>query len=164
MRTCLRLGSLGFLAVSVACLVLGVRASARGRDPGLPSLRLREGVRNFGQLPEGGKMRLAFRLINEGDVPRHVLGAGASCGNLGCVGLRSPASFRFEVPPRSHRDLEVEVTARKAGALEESMALFTDDPGQFEVRLTVRGRVVPASAQGPGPLSLSVAPGANPSG
>jgi Protein of unknown function (DUF1573) len=98
--------------------------------------------KSFGEVRPGERPLLRFDLTNTSDRAIAVLGARTQCTCLFAEGL--PLS----IPPGSRRAFHVAVkTGSRVGKLQEPIQLYTDFPGQRELRLTVHGRILSSAAQ-----------------
>jgi hypothetical protein len=62
-----------------------------------------------------------------------VIGARASCDKSGCVTVKS--ALPLTIPPMQAVELEVEYRAMGLGRCDKELPIYTDSPGQAELRL-----------------------------
>ena len=96
----------------------------------------RSGTESFGTVEQGDDRVVSFHLDNLAGHPVHLLGAKVSCICLVVDGLPQT------IPVGGSYDLKVHVsTSLKAGDMEASVRVYTDDQSQAPTVLSVIGRV-----------------------
>ena len=131
---------LGVALLSLACwAVSGFRTirSMRGQTISVDS-----DVRSFGVVSRGDPIAVSFRLTNHGRSPVRIVGCRAGCS---CV---LPEDLPFVIRPDASRDFRVSFNFPPipgGGSAVETrtlrLTLFTSDPDQFEIPLTVSGEL-----------------------
>ena len=103
--------------------------------------------RDLGPVAVGELRKVAFRAINHDDSrPARILGIEQHCDIQGCIIWRGTPTT---LPPSGEATFEVEWKGMKPGRLVQQFPVYTDCPGQAEVRLTISGDVI--SDQGSSP-------------
>ncbi len=126
------------LALSLAGLWAWNRDSARAH----PSVQLEFSPVNqeLGPIPLGELRKVAFRAINrDNSRPARVLGVEQHCDRQGCIFWRGTPTT---IPPGGEAIIEVEWKGMEPGRLVQDFPVYTDCPGQMEVRLTISGEVI----------------------
>jgi len=89
----------------------------------------------------GEQREIAYPFENRTDKPVRILGASDLCGRNFCV--TSDVRLLIEIKARSKGLAKLHITVGKvAGDFEAPLTIYTDCPGQFQVRITIKGRTV----------------------
>jgi Protein of unknown function (DUF1573) len=105
-----------------------------------PALSVDSGTKSFGVVVEGDSASVCFRLTNRGSQTVRVVGCMTYCN---CV---VPADLPFTLRPNETRGFEVAVRTRSGDAtwtpnINQPVTLYTTNPAQAEIHLTVKGEV-----------------------
>ncbi|CAN5654570.1 hypothetical protein BH23PLA1_BH23PLA1_14430 [soil metagenome] len=97
-----------------------------------------EAIKSLGQIQEDREQRVEFQLANHASRPISIVGVSSSCGCTGVEGVP------MTIPRGVTRPLVVKVrlTASSNDAV-TTLRVFTDDPGQPEMRLKVIAQMIP---------------------
>ena len=136
--------SLPILALTggLALLLAGVWAWSRDAARAKPAAQLQFIPVNheLGAVPAGELRKVAFRAVNRDESrPARVLGVEQHCDLQGCIFWRGAPTT---IPPGGEATVEVEWKGVNPGRLVQHFPVYTDCPGQAEVRLTISGDVI----------------------
>ncbi len=104
-----------------------------------------EHTKSFGVVAPGDRIAFSFKLTNTGSTPVRIAGCESACG---CV---MPTDLPFVLNPNESRDFPISIHnpnlegAMPRGSLSLPLNLFTTNPAQPRIRLTVKGEVRPPS-------------------
>ncbi len=132
-------------AILTLCAVMLVAASllAQGAPAG-PKAVVAEPIKDVGVVPKGDKVAHDFEIRNEGKTPLEITDVRASCG---CT----VAKFDRTIAPGQTGKVNVEVdTATFNGPVAKGVTVFTSDPDNPQIELTVRATVEPFVQVKPG--------------
>lgn len=113
----------------------------QARRPRVDSgLMLQSVWKAHGSLTVGEIRPIVFSVMNGADSrPVRLVGAEDGCDSLGCLTLKG---LPMTIPPGGSAIIEAEYRASKEGPFRREFPLYTDCPGQFEVRLSIVGEAV----------------------
>lgn len=119
-----------------------VTVAALAADKPKPAITFEQRVHDFGLVAEdGGPVRVEFEFANTGDAPLVIVSATASCG---CT---RPSFTTDPVKPGKKGKVRVTYLPKgRPGEFDKTVKVRTNDPKQKNVRLRIRGTVVPADA------------------
>lgn len=139
------------LAFALTLLMLATVASA---DPApapaalRPALEVRETTRDAGDVEEGAVARYLFVLVNRGRENLVISQVKADCG---C----SVARWDRVIKPGAESIIETELrTDNLRGSVTKGFTVFSNDPEQPELRLSVKARIIPLIEISPGPAAI----------
>jgi hypothetical protein len=90
-----------------------------------------------GPFAVGESRPITFTAINRnGARPARLIGAEDGCDPFGCLTLKG---LPMSIPPGGTAIVEAEYLASKEGPFRREFPLYTDCPGQFEIRLSILG-------------------------
>jgi hypothetical protein len=101
-----------------------------------PKLRLGKTAYNFGDVWQGNEVKCAYKLFNEGEADLVILKQKTTCG---CA-VAKPVNG--SIAPGTSKTLDVTFSVgNRMGAISKKILLFTNDPQQPQVVLTVSANV-----------------------
>ena len=143
MRTARRSLPILAMAAGVVFAVAAYREWRREASRPLPGAQLSflPALQDLGVTAPGESRKVVFTVKNLDDArPARLLGAEEHCDRLGCIFWKgAPTTIR----PGEERTFEVEWKGIRPGRLVQSFPVYTDCPGQMEVRLSIAGEVTP---------------------
>ncbi len=95
--------------------------------------------KSFGELPVGVDFPIVFQITNRAARSLYVLGAASGGSAEGCLSVDGPP---MEIPGGQSRLVTVHVHTSAAGPFDDEVVLWTNNPDQLELRLTIQGFVV----------------------
>lgn len=102
--------------------------------------------RSIGNVKPGSQLEITFNIANRGPQPVRIVGCG-----MACIG-RAINDLPMLVEPRGTRPFAIRlVMHRRPGAFEMPVILYTNDPAEPELTLTISGTVDQATRE-PRPL------------
>jgi len=116
---------------------------------GQAAVQVAEAVYNFGTVPKGETVKHIFKLRNVGTAPLIIGGVQTSCG---CT---AAAPSKSNVAPGEESDIAVSFDTRSdRGAATRTIAVFTNDPKNQQLKLTMKGDVKPQVEASPAPVAF----------
>lgn len=98
-------------------------------------------ILSFGDVPQGWKGSLAFHARNVSAEPVRILGARSSCT---CALIED---LPITLAPGEARELNVRIRADgELGSVSQAISLYTSVVSQSEIKLVVRGNIMPVRA------------------
>ena len=123
------------LSTLCALTVATTLASVCAAD-GEPGIVARAGVFDFGTVEQGSTVSHAFRLENTGSTPLRIENVKGTCG---CT---IAASSEHDLAPGGSAEVTVQLdTARIAGPTRKTVTVYTNDPSNAVLGLTLAGTV-----------------------
>ena len=132
-------------AILALCAVLFVATSllAQGATA-VPKATIAEPIKDVGVVPKGDKIAHDFVIRNEGTVPLEITDVRPACG---CT----VAKFDHTIAPGQTGKVNLEIdTATFGGPVAKGATVFTNDPANPQIELTVRADVEPFIQVKPG--------------
>ena len=125
----------------VACILMISASSVFAQNMNVPSISFDAQTKDFGKILEGEKLKHVFKFVNKGTRTLEVLSVLASCG---CT---STLLSKKSVKAGQEGQIEVEVdTSGRAGDLNKTVTVTTNDPLHQKVVLTITAQVEPEFA------------------
>ncbi|MGO9466796.1 MAG: DUF1573 domain-containing protein [Isosphaeraceae bacterium] len=142
MKSPSRLIAAGLGLALLAAVLWAVGGFSAIRSIGRETISVDSRARSFGVVARGDRIAVSFKLTNHGRDPVRIVGCRAGCG---CM---LPEDLPFSIRPNGSRDFRVSIKfppAPAGGPVVETrtypLTLFTSNPDQFEIPLTVSGEV-----------------------
>lgn len=134
------------IGVSTSAAASTAPAAAAAADSGAPHGKavVTEPIKEAGSVAKGDKVTEDFEIRNDGPAPLTISDVKASCG---CT----VASFDKTIPPGKSGKVHVVVdTVTFTGPIAKGVTVYTDDPTNPRIELTVRAKVDPYIEVKPG--------------
>jgi hypothetical protein len=124
-----------------ACVIILLAVSLFAQNMNAPSISFDTQTKEFGKVLEGEKLKHVFRFVNKGTQTLQVQSVLASCG---CT---STLLSKKSIKAGQEGQIEVVVdTSGRAGALNKTVTVTSNDPLHQQVVLTITAQVEPEFA------------------
>jgi hypothetical protein len=131
---------------SITSAAVPASATASAADSGTPHGKavVVEAIKDVGEVAKGDKVAQDFQIRNDGPVPLTITDVKAACG---CT----VASFDKLIAPGKMGQVHVVVdTVTFTGPIAKGVTVYTSDPGNPQIELTIRAKIEPYIAVKPG--------------
>lgn len=128
------------LALCAVLLVATTLLAQAGKPKAVPV----EPIKDLGVVPKGDKIVHDFAIRNDGDAPLEITDVRASCG---CTVVDYDKSIAPGQTGKVHAEVD---TVTFNGPIAKSVTVFTNDPENAQIELTVRAKVEPYIQARPG--------------